>query len=575
MIRQLNITNFRCYEKTSIYFNGTSILVGRNNAGKSTLIEALKIISSVTRKYRSLRFTAPPEWVPREKDNGVSPNVENMNISDRGIFHMYGNPPAIIEAIFTNGSSIKAYVGEGLDIFAIITDEYGCHVRNSREAKSVDIPIIEVLPQITAVLDSEKVVKKATVDGNRSTRLASRNFRNQLSYYREAFPTFKKLAEATWEGLQVKPVESIFTEEGQILQFFVRVHDFEAEISWMGHGLQMWVQTMWFISQCPGNAIVVLDEPDVYMHADLQRRLVRLITPMFSQLIVATHSLEIIEEVSSDCIIPIDSHKRNVKPIGDEVPLQQLSEELGSPLNIDLARLFVSNRFIVWDGDDSGRKVLSAFQSVLYPQDLHPIITFPKAFVEGWNGWKKAITIADVFSVNRMHVQLYCIFEMGYHTMDEIHVRRVEARERKINLHVWDRKEIDNYAINPEVIFRYLTVSKRKGDITIELLNETINEIIAGMKDEVLNGIAAEIQRNSSGKSEAEMEDAWEELKNRWIQPLDILPGKRFFINLSMWTQDNYGVSISARQVIPFFRPEEVPYEMQIVISAIMEGEPL
>ena len=118
MIRQLNITNFRCYEKSTITFNGTSILVGRNNAGKSTLIEALKIISSVTRKYKTLRFVAPPEWVVREPSYGVSPNVENMNISDRGIFHMYGNPPAIVEAIFTNGTSIKAYVGEDLSIFA-------------------------------------------------------------------------------------------------------------------------------------------------------------------------------------------------------------------------------------------------------------------------------------------------------------------------------------------------------------------------------------------------------------------------------------------------------------------------
>lgn len=60
MIKQLNITNFRCYEQSTINFNGTSILVGRNNAGKSTMIEALKIISSVTRKYKSLRFIAPP-----------------------------------------------------------------------------------------------------------------------------------------------------------------------------------------------------------------------------------------------------------------------------------------------------------------------------------------------------------------------------------------------------------------------------------------------------------------------------------------------------------------------------------
>ena len=69
-----------------------------NLYGSKPLDEALKIISSVTRKYKTMRFVSPPEWVGREPNNGVSPNVENMNISDRGIFHMYGNPPAIVEA---------------------------------------------------------------------------------------------------------------------------------------------------------------------------------------------------------------------------------------------------------------------------------------------------------------------------------------------------------------------------------------------------------------------------------------------------------------------------------------------
>lgn len=90
MIKKLIIKNFRCYENTTISFNGTSILVGKNNAGKSTSIEALKIISSVTRKYRTLHFVAPPKWVKNIEDHGVFPNVENMNISDRGIFNMYG-----------------------------------------------------------------------------------------------------------------------------------------------------------------------------------------------------------------------------------------------------------------------------------------------------------------------------------------------------------------------------------------------------------------------------------------------------------------------------------------------------
>lgn len=571
MLQKLVIKNFRCYVDSTITFNGTSILVGKNNAGKSTMIEALKIISSVTRKYRALRFTAPPSWIPRVDTYGVSPNVENMNISDRGIFNMYGNPPAIIEASFINGTAVKAYVGEGLSIFAILYDEEGCPIQSSREAKLVNIPLIEVLPQITAVLDTEKVIKKTTVDGNRSTRLASRNFRNQLFYYSEAFPAFKDLVESTWEELRVNPIESYFADDGRILQFFVRVRDFEAEIGWMGHGLQMWVQTMWFISQCPREAIVVLDEPDVYMHADLQRRLIRLITPMFTQLIVATHSLEIIEEVSSDCIIPIDSHKKHLKPMGEESALHSLSEELGSPLNIDLARIFISNRFIVWDGDESDRTILSVFQSVLYPQDLHPIITFPKSYVDGWDGWEKAITVKDVFSLNGIHVQLYYIFNSGYHTLEQINNRQEDARKRKMNLHIWMRNEIDNYAINTNVICRYLEATSRKERVTTQMVVDKIFEIIKTMKDEVFANISSEVNE----KSGVNKMGVLDETDLRIDEPLNIISGKKFFALLSEWTHATYGVNISARQLIPYFHSSEVPTEIRTVIDSIMQSKPL
>ena len=558
MLRQLNITNFRCYEKSTITFNGTSILVGRNNAGKSTMIEALKIISSVTRKYKTLRFVAPPQWVGSEVNNGVSPNVENMNISDRGIFHMYGNPPAIVEALFSNGTSIKAYVGEDLSIFAVLYDEGGCPARNSKEAKKIDIPIIEVLPQISAVLDNEKILKKATVENNRATRLASRNFRNQLFYYREAFPTFKSLVESTWERLKVSPIESVFVDDGQVLQFFVRVNDFEAEIGWMGHGLQMWIQTMWFISQCPSNAIVVLDEPDVYMHADLQRRLVRLLSPMFSQLIIATHSLEIIEEVTSECIIPIDSSKRQIKPIGNEASLQSLTKQLGSPFNIDLARIFISNQFILWDGDDAARKILSAFQSVLYPQDLHPLINLPKAFIDGWKDWEKVTMIADLFALNRMNMELFCIVNSDYQSPSEIKLRKQEAKKHKINLLVWEKKEIENYAINSDVILRYITHNKLQGTIDRDNLDRVIASILNDMKEDVLS--------YSSGATNTNVE----ELRNDYKQPSDIVSGREFFNILSLWTQEEYGITISARQVVPYFRTEEVSREVNMVISHVM-----
>ena len=562
MIKRLEITNFRCYKKSTIFFEGTSILVGRNNAGKSTLIEALKIISVITRKYKTLRFVAPPDWVKECVDFGVSPAVENMNISDRGIFYMYGEEPAVIEALFMNGTSIKAYVGEGLSIFANIYDSDGCPARNSKEIKQIEIPTIEVLPQMSAVLDAEKVIKKATVDHNKSTRLASRNFRNQLFYYEDAFPMFKSLVESTWENIKVSPIESIFENDGQLLQFFVRVKNFEAEIGWMGHGLQMWIQTMWFVSQCGKDSIVVLDEPDVYMHADLQRRLIRLITPMFPQLIIATHSLEIIEEVTSDCIIPIDSSKTEIKPIGEASSLQFISKNLGSSFNIDLARLFISNKFLVLDGDDTSRRILSAFQSVLFPQDLHPIINLPKTFINGWNDWEKVKVLSGLFESNDIPVNLFCLFKSGYKSQEEIARRKKEAKQNKIGVHILSKKEIENYAINENAILRYILNKKHRGDLSLEKLNSVMSGIKSEMKDDIINYSISNLREEVLDVQKA----------YRSLDADDIISGREFFNILSLWTQEKFGITISARQVIPYFNAEEIDSEIRDIISRFVDN---
>ena len=548
MLTKLRITNFRCYVDTTIHFNGNAILVGKNNAGKSTSIEALKIISSIVRKYKTARYCFPPEWV-NERHYGISPNVENLNISDRGIFNMYGEAPAIIEAQFSNGTSIKAYIGDGLEIFAIIYDQDGIPVQNAKQAKLTELPRIDVLPQISAVLDNEKLLNQKTVDNNRATRLASRNFRNQLYYYNEAYPAFKQLAESTWERLRVNPVETSYGDDGRYLSFFVRVNDFEAEIGWMGHGLQMWIQTMWFISQCPEDAIVVLDEPDVYMHADLQRRLVRLISPMFKQIIIATHSLEIIEEVPSDCIIPINSSKKKTVPIGDEKSLQLLTKELDNSFNIDLARIFVANKFIILDSDETSRKILSAFQSILHPNTLHSIITYPKAYVKGYDGWTDAKAIAKAFSTNNVGLKIYALFSHNNKTNEEKELFKADAEIHDIALHIWNRRDIDSYAINTDAIITYITQRNTTGETDASYIEDQINSIINILFDEV-------VQKGLASSSD---------------NPLNVISGRTFFNIFSKWTQMEYGITVSARQVITTFTPNQVPNEITEVISMLMD----
>ena len=61
MLKHLELTNFRNYEKYSIDFSKTTILVGPNGVGKTNLIEAICLVST-GRSWRTSRDNQTVEW---------------------------------------------------------------------------------------------------------------------------------------------------------------------------------------------------------------------------------------------------------------------------------------------------------------------------------------------------------------------------------------------------------------------------------------------------------------------------------------------------------------------------------
>jgi hypothetical protein len=88
-----------------------TILVGKNNAGKSTVAEALRLISLVTRRHDRLPFKRPPdEFQLPIRSVGIAPALAAIEIEYKTLFHRYGEPPAEVVAKFANGTSIHVYV---------------------------------------------------------------------------------------------------------------------------------------------------------------------------------------------------------------------------------------------------------------------------------------------------------------------------------------------------------------------------------------------------------------------------------------------------------------------------------
>src|SRR5581483_7679981 len=296
MLVAVEIENFKCFERQRFPLKPTTIIVGENNAGKSTLVEALRLISIVSTRIESLTFKAVPDWldVPRAY-LGVSPSLDGQNLNFKSIFHRYGNPPARVTAEFDSGSSIDLYLGGPEKIHAVLKDPNGKAVGSRTQAKRLGISRVGILPQIGPLAEEEVRLDWRYVRRNLGTTLSSQHFRNQLLLlYEEYFQEFCTMAEESWHGLAIPAMEDSSPIVGQPLSLLVRNDDFTGEVSWMGHGLQMWLQIMWFLARSKDDPTVILDEPDVYMHPDLQRRLIRLLRGRFQQLIVATHSIEII-----------------------------------------------------------------------------------------------------------------------------------------------------------------------------------------------------------------------------------------------------------------------------------------
>src|SRR5207249_764198 len=120
----------------------------------------------------------------------------------------------------------------------------------------------------------------------------------------------------------------------------VRDEGFVGEVRWMGHGLQIWLQTMWFLARIDPNDVVIFDEPDVFLHADLQRKLIRTLKTQGRQSIVATHSIEMMAEVDPSSILVVDRRRERSQFATSLPAVQGIIDHIGGVHNIQLARLW-------------------------------------------------------------------------------------------------------------------------------------------------------------------------------------------------------------------------------------------
>jgi hypothetical protein len=153
--------------------------------------------------------------------------------------------------------------------------------------------------------------------------------------------------------------------------------------------------------------------------------------------------------------------------------------------------------------------------------------------------------------------------------------------EKNIQLHIWKRKEIENYLLVPEVILRVITsrISKSSIQINIEKVTTKLEEIYnsSEIKNYILDTLANEyinqdrsIRPNTANRRARELIDnIWDDSEKRH----SIIPGKKVFSILSNQLQNEYGISISSTAIASELKKDELHQEIKKVIRTIEIGD--
>jgi hypothetical protein len=571
----LQLRNYRGFRDHTISFRPSTILVGRNNAGKSTIVEALRFVSLITSRYRHLTFSPAPGWSTFPRGHrGVSPSLGQLEFTWEGLFHQYDDPPAEINATFSDRRRVAIQLGPREQIHGVLMDTDGRPVADQRIAGVVEFGRLATMPQVAPLRLREVRLAEDYVRGAVDSYLAPLHFRNQLVYIVDHWRQFRELVASSWPGIVVESLERGTGLTGEQLALFLRERDFVAEVGTMGHGLQMWLQTMWFFARTPRSSMVVLDEPDVYMHADLQRRLIRMLKGRFVQSIVATHSAEIMSEVEPEDVLVVD-RQCTQSGFADSLPaVQRVMETIGTAHNLQLTRLWRSRRFLIVEGDDL--ELLAKLHATLYPGSRDPLRNVPHVTIGGWGGWQLVLgarlTLQNAIGED---ITTFCLLDRDYHATEEVTARVSEGERVGVRLHVWAMKEIENYLLVPSAIRRVIAAraGRRVNLPTVEEVASEMASAIERARGDVTDRIAEGLQATNRGMGVTRVnQQARELVQGVWATPegaLRLAPGKDVLRQLSDWAQHEFGVGVSVSRLAASMTRSEIHREIHEVLEQI------
>ncbi|MGH9403300.1 MAG: ATP-dependent nuclease [Terriglobia bacterium] len=557
-----------------------NILVGPNNSGKSTILGAFRILAEAIRKARA----KSPTFVqgPHGETRGYQVGLGNIPVATENIFYNYNDDhPASVSFRISTGSHLTLFFPER-GTCNLIWETSGKPITSpSTFRRHFDIEV-GFVPILGPVEHDEPLYHKEAAREALLTHTASRNFRNIWYHYPESFDEFRSLVQTTWPGMDIKRPEVDNSHDKTLLHMFCPEERMDREIFWAGFGFQVWCRMLTFIAMNKAASLFVIDEPDIYLHSDLQRQLVTALRTLGPDILLATHSTEIISEADPDEILVVTKKASSAKRVGDPSQLRSIFNTLGSNLNPTLTQLARCKRAVYVEGKDF--QIMARFATKLAFRRVSMRSDFAVVPTEGFNPVRARTFTEGVEATLGSKISVAVLFDRDYRPDSEVASELVELRTFCDYAHIHSRKELENFLLVPDALMRAVTQriaehNKRTG--AARSFSENMETILLKITDAMKHDVQAQHLKRQHPFAKAlnrslddtsvtsQLLDAFDQKWANLESRLRMAPGKEVLSRLNAHLQTMYGVTVTPTLIIDAMHDLEIDSEMRTIIASL------
>jgi energy-coupling factor transporter ATP-binding protein EcfA2 len=577
-IQSLRFRNFKAFVDFSIPIQHTNILVGPNNSGKSTVLSAFRALAAGLRRARA----KSPEVVrgPGKRDvHGYNISPDSLPLSLENVHTEYQDTDSSIEFLLSNKNKLILFFPRdgGCSLIPLASKS----ITSAATFKTAYPIMITAVPILGPIEHVEELILRETVNRNLLSHRASGNFRNFWHHYPERFDQFSALVEETWPGMEIEPT-NLDTADSKLTMFY-KENRKTRELFWAGYGFQAWCQLLTHIVHAQDHSLLMVDEAEIYLHPEVQRQLVSIIRSLNADVVLATHSTEIMAEADPSEIVIVDKASKAAVRVKDAIGVQQALDAMGSIHNLSLSELARNRRIIFIEGSNDLR-IIRGFAARAGFTELSSGRGISTLESDGFAAWKRIRDFAwGLKKAIKDPPKIAAIFDRDYFSKEETDSIEAELKAATEFCHVHGRKEIENYLLDSDVIDRTIAHlleerAKRTGTKVpskVPAAKDFLLLLSEDMKTSTQAQVAAkrwEYQR-SSGKDQAivlaeviaEFDRDWSSLTYR----IRKVSGKELFQRLVAKINTEFAITLTPARILLQFKKSEIPKGMEVLLGKL------